>query len=195
MVFDRTAGGLGTIWAAGARLYRHRSLLGASLGVSSWQEGLNFIAKFRPERPIAEIQFWGHGKWGDARIGAERFSERSLSRNDALAPLLGRIGSRLAGKDALFWFRTCETLGTEHGQRFATALGDSLGCRVAGHTFVIAFWQSGLHVLAPGEAPTWDPEEGLLEGTSKEPRRARHSLPNAPNTITCFEGRIPDGWH
>ncbi len=62
MVFDRTAWGLGTIWAAGARLYRYRSLLDANLGASSWQEALNFIADFRPEQPIA----------GDSILGARQ---------------------------------------------------------------------------------------------------------------------------
>jgi hypothetical protein len=191
MIFDRTERRLGPIWAAGARLYRQRGLLDASRGVASWEEGLGFIAEQRPDQPIAEIQFWGHGKWGDARVGAQRFSARNLSPEDPLAPLLARIKRRLLGAEALFWFRTCETLGAKPGQRFATALGDALGCRVAGHTFVIAYWQSGLHVLAPGETPGWDVEEGLAAGTGDAPLRARHSLPWAPNTITCLQGRIP----
>jgi hypothetical protein len=200
MIFDPTCRGpgplpgLSTVWAAGARLYRRRGLLDASLGAASWQEALSFIATFSPEQPIAEIQFWGHGKWGDARIGEERFDERRLLASDELRPALGAIKKRLCSRDALFWFRTCETLGATRGQRFAAAFSEVLGCRIAGHTFVIGYWQSGLHVVAPGEHPSWDPAEGLVEGTADTPLRARHSLPGSPNTITCLESRIPSGF-
>lgn len=200
MVFDRTCSGpgpwpgLSTIWSAGALLYRRRGSLDASLGASSWDEALGFIAGYEPERPLAEIQFWGHGKWGDARIGEERFDERRLLRGDSLAPALAAIEKRLVSSEALFWFRTCETLGATRGQRFACALGERLGCRIAGHTFVISYWQSGLHVLAPGERPSWDPAEGLVAGTPNAPERASHSLPSSPNTITCWESRIPAGF-
>jgi hypothetical protein len=198
MVFDRSSRGpgplpgLSTIWASGARLYRWRGFLDASIAARSWDEALSFLAGFEPERPIAEIQFWGHGKWGDASIGEERFDERRLLRSDPLAPALAAIKKRLQSPEALFWFRTCETLGAARGQSFAVALAESLGCRVAGHTFVISYWQSGLHVLGPGEQPTWDPAEGLIAGTPDAPQRARHSLPYAPNTITCWASSIPE---
>jgi hypothetical protein len=200
MVFDRSScgpgplPGLSTIWASGARLYRWRGFLDASLAARSWDEALRFLAGFEPERPIGEIQFWGHGKWGDARIGDERFDERRLLRSDPLRPVLTAIQRRLSSPEALFWFRTCETLGAARGQRFAAAFGEAMGCRVAGHTFVISYWQSGLHVLGPGERATWDPTEGLIEGSADVPLRARHSLPNSPNTISCLQSRIPEGW-
>jgi hypothetical protein len=197
MVFDRTCGGpgpvpgLSTIWAAGARLYRARSSLDATLGAASWEEALSFVAGFEPERPIGEIQFWGHGKWGIALIGDDRFDERRLLWNDALAPALSAIKKRLPATRALFWFRTCETLGATRGHDFAAALSERLGCRVAGHTFVISYWQSGLHVLEPGRRPGWDPAEGLVRGTAGAPLQARHSLPHLPNTITCLQSSIP----
>jgi len=197
MVFDRTCHGpgpvpgLSTIWAAGARLYRARGALDATFGAGSWEEALSFVAGFEPDRPIGEIQFWGHGKWGDARIGQECFDERRLLRSDSLAPVVAAIKRRIESPEALFWFRTCETLGATRGQSFALALSELLGCRVAGHTFVISYWQSGLHVLAPGQRPGWDPAEGLVQGTPDAPLRASHSLPNLPNTITCWQSSIP----
>jgi len=197
MVFDRTCRGpgivpgLSTVWGAGARLYRARGALEATFGALSWDEALSFIAGFEPERPIGEIQFWGHGKWGSALIGDDRFDERSLLHNDALAPALSAIRKRLHSARSLFWFRTCETLGATRGHDFAAALSERLGCRVAGHTFVISYWQSGLHVLAPGQRPSWDPAEGLVQGTPDAPLRASHSLPNLPNTITCWQSSIP----
>lgn len=179
------------MWATGARLYRRRGFLDASLGASSWHEALSFIAGFERERAIREIQFWGHGKWGDARIGDECFDERRLLPSDPLAPLLATLQKRIHSPEALFWFRTCETLGATRGQSFAVALSERLGCRVAGHTFVISYWQSGLHVLAPGNRPSWDPAEGLARGTPDAPLSAKHSLPNSPNTITCWQSAIP----
>jgi hypothetical protein len=92
------------------------------------------------------------------------------------------------------WFRTCETFGADRGQRFACALGDRMGVRVAGHTFVIGVWQSGLHALDPGARPSWDPREGLVEGNAARPIRAAPSMPGAPNTITCFSGSIPESF-
>jgi hypothetical protein len=96
--------------------------------------------------------------------------------------------------DALLWFRTCETLGAHAGQDFAAALTDATGARVAGHTFVIGFFQSGLHCLRPGVAPHWSAEEGLAQGSAERPQSALPSTPDAPNTITCLTGAIPDGF-
>jgi hypothetical protein len=92
------------------------------------------------------------------------------------------------------WFRTCETFGAARGIDFARRLADHLGARVAGHTFVIGFHQSGLHGLAPGCAADWSGDEGLSEGKAEDPRRARSSSPWAPRTITCLTGRVPEEW-
>jgi len=66
------------------------------------------------------------------------------------------------------------------------ALADFAGVRVAGHTFEIGFFQSGLHVLAPGAAPDWAESEGLARGTPEAPERSLPSGPREPNTITCL---------
>ena len=80
------------------------------------------------------------------------------------------------------------------GIDFAERLADFLGARVAGHTYVIHFHQSGLHGLAPGCRADWAPDEGIVEGTAAEPRRARRSAPWEPRTITCLAGRVPAAW-
>ena len=191
VIYDRTAGGLSAAWWAGTGLYRALGRVGATHGAASWLEALDFLARSR--EPIEEVQLWAHGKWGDARLGDTLLSERSLVRASELRPALGELRARLA-PNALFWFRTCETFGAERGLSFARAFADFMGCRAAGHTYVIAVWQSGLHALEPGEVPSWDPAEGLREGTPKAPERALHSMPGAPNTITCFDGSIPEAF-
>jgi hypothetical protein len=194
LVYDRTAGGLAWAWAAGARLYRARGWLDGARGAASWSEAFDYLASAAPDRQLAEIQFWGHGKWGDARIGDERFDVRSLSRGHPHATALDGVRARFA-EDALFWFRTCETLGANAGKELARVLGDALGCSVAGHTHVIDFFQSGLHALRPGRTPSWDPAEGLAAGTPERPLRALRSHPALPGTITCLDGQLPEWAH
>ena len=82
---------------------------------------------------------------------------------------LARFREQLA-PNALIWFRTCETLGANAGIEFAERLADWTGARIAGHTHVIGFHQSGLHALAPGVAADWSPTEGLVEGTADAPQ-------------------------
>jgi hypothetical protein len=180
---------LGLSWRAGASLYRARGLLDAAFGATNFEAALEFLAQ--AERPIEEIQFWGHGKWGRALIARESFDRSALAPGHRLRPKLDAVRERLV-PGALVWFRTCETLGARAGQDFARALGDFWGARVAGHTYSIGFWQSGLHALAPGGTPDWDPGEGLAAGTPEHPEGAHTSGPNRPNTITCLTGRLPE---
>ena len=197
VVFDRTCRGatalpgLSHAWSLGSWLYRARGAADVSFGASSWHEALEFLGTHRRESPIGEIQFWGHGKWGDARIGGDCLTERSLGRHGELRALIGAVADRMSS-GALFWLRTCESFGAARGHRFASALADRFGARVAGHTYVIGWWQSGLHRLDPGSVPDWDPEEGLLEGNAARPERAAWSTPAAPRTITCLDAALPD---
>jgi hypothetical protein len=197
LVYDRTCaghlGGLSTAWSAGSRLYRWLDRIDASFGATSWQEGLAWICERSKDRAIAEIQFWGHGKWGCALVASDVLDARALSESSPLHRPLREIRERLA-PDALWWFRTCETFGAHRGIEFARRWTDFLGARAAGHTYVIGVWQSGLHGLAPGRAPDWSASEGLAEGTPAEPRRARVSLPTETRTISCFDGKVPSEW-
>ncbi len=203
LVFDRTcvpgAGdgrplALSPIWRAGASLYRALGRIDAQLGVSSWREALAWLLALQPSSPIGEIQYWGHGRWGRALCGTDALSRASLSHGplaDGLRALSERL---LPDGESLLWFRTCELFGARAGHDFARAWADALGARVAGHTFVIGFHQSGLHSLRPGEQPGWPLDEGIARGTPDAPEAARPSRPWAPNTITCLHGKIPEGY-
>ena len=103
------------------------------------------------------------------------------------------VRSRLS-PDATWWFRTCETVSADVGRRFARDFADHQGVAVAGHTYVIGPFQSGLHLLRPGAEPHWTPDEGLSEGTPSRPIRARWSRWSEPHTITCLHGAVPPGW-
>ena len=118
---------------------------------------------------------------------------RSLGRGHDHRAGLDAMRARLA-PGALVWFRTCETFGAGAGIAFAERLAEALGARVAGHTHVIGFHQSGLHGLVPGARAGWAPDEGLEKGTPEAPIRARPSRPWAPRTITCLHGRVPPAW-
>jgi hypothetical protein len=199
MVFDRTCAGRGlrpglsAAWRAGSILYRGLGRLDGSFGVTSWDEAFAWLAAFEPSRPIAEIQYWGHGKWGRALVDGEAFDASALRQGHRLHAGLAAVRERLA-PDALLWFRTCETLGARAGHELAMRLADHLGARVAGHTFVIHGLQSGLHGVAPGVRPDWPADEGLAEGTAENPVRACWSAASSPHTITCLDGEVPAAW-
>ncbi len=195
LLYDRTCqgriGGLSRIWAAGSTLYRRLGRIDAVHGAATWDDGLAWLAAL-PE-PIDELQYWGHGKWGAALIDGTPLDARSLAVQAPLRRQLDALRERLAPQ-ALVWFRTCETFGARPGIDFAERLADFLGVRVAGHTFVIHYHQSGLHGLAPGRRADWSPDEGLAEGTAEQPTRAKSSAPWAPRTVTCWSGRVPEAW-
>jgi hypothetical protein len=201
MLYDRTCKrrdywpGLSHAWEVGADLYTGLGRLDGYRGIASWEEGFAWLAGHEPGRAIGEIQFWGHGKWGEARVGRDVVNERTLLHDSSLAALLAQVRRRLLpDARSTFWFRTCETLGAHPGQSFARAWSDFWRCRTAGHTFIIGYWQSGLHTLHPEHQPAWPPEEGLRHGDPRCPRQALWSAPWAPNTISCLSGSIPAGY-
>jgi hypothetical protein len=186
--------GLTSSWIVGGALYRGLGRIDASYGATSWEDALAWLCSVEPSKKVDEIQFWGHGTWGRVLIGRDRLDadavkDRSHSRHGDLKALR----ERLTGPQALMWFRSCETFGREAGHHFASAWTRFFGCRVAGYTYVIGPWQSGLHSLAPGQTPSWSVAEGLPVDVA-EPRHARMSGPLEPNTISCLHGRIPDGF-
>ena len=93
VIYDRTCvsgypwPGLSRYWGAGARLYRGLGRVDGGRAVQSWADALDWLVECEPGRAIAEVQFWGHGKWGEARIGAEVLNLRTLLFGDD--PLLG----------------------------------------------------------------------------------------------------------
>jgi hypothetical protein len=199
LIYDRTCGGraglpgLSHAWGAGRHLYRGLGRIDAGFGAASWSEALDWLAGVRATRPIGEIQFWGHGRFGCALIAGEVLDLHALSPGHPLHERLARIRDRmLRGRDGLWWFRTCETFGGTAGHAFARAWTQFFACRAAGHTHVIGVWQSGLHALLPGAEPTWSVDEGLAASASAP--AALPSRPGAPNTIHFLSGRIPPGF-
>ena len=199
MIYDATPGTndklLRASWAAGARLYRAMGRVDRFHGASSWSDAFAFVASLSSGREIAEIQYWGHGRWGRAMIGDDVLSARSFDRDHVHRPGLDRVRERLLPRgESLIWFRTCETFGADSGQRFASRLTDELGARAAGHTYVIGPFQSGLHGLRPGALPRWSAEEGLCAGTAGDPAQALMSTASAPNTIHFMNNAFPEAW-
>jgi Domain of unknown function (DUF4347) len=195
IVYDRTQRArapraLGYSWQYGTHLYRALGRVDAAYGARDFGGALRFLESHEPGRAISELQFWGHGKWGKVFVDRDALDRSVLAPSHRYHELFRAFRARLT-PNALLWFRTCETLGARAGQDFARALGDATGARVAGHTYVIGFFQSGLHCLRPGTTPTWSATEGLSRGSADSPEVALTSLPSAPNTITCLDGEVP----
>ena len=192
VVYDKTCvktrGRLSPIWAAGARMYRALRRVDAVHGVESWDEALTWLGAQRES--LDEIQYWGHGKWGCALVGEDALDTTALHMRRAK---LDAVKERVT-PGGLIWFRTCETFGAKRGIDFAHRLADYFGTRIAGHTYIIAFHQSGLHALAPGARADWSADEGLAEGTADDPVRAKWSRPWIPRTITALTGAVPAAW-
>jgi hypothetical protein len=193
MFFDDTCGGkwglpgLSASWLWGGRLYRGLGRLDACQGVSTWVDALDWLNSYESSRLIAEIQFWGHGRWGglyleedvlqaDALCPGHPVHERLL----ALKPRMRKDGS------SLWWFRSCDTVGSRVGHEFAREWSRFFNCRVAGHTHQILFWQSGLQLLEAGREPSWPEEEGVVENLE----HAAYSSWRAPRTICCLQNEI-----
>ncbi len=184
--------GLTRIWAVGARLFRALGWIDLHKSAQSWEEAFRWVALAARPRPIAEIQFWGHGKWGCALIANDVLDANVVKASHPLFPHIEAIRARLLpNQGSVLWFRTCETFGSELGRSFARAWADRLKCRVAGHTYMIGIFQSGLGSLTPEETPAWSGSEGVAKGTAVQPTKARRSSPFAPRTITCLSHKLP----
>lgn len=199
LLYDRTCSGpgvrpgLSTVWGAGATLYRTAGRIDVAHGVTSWDEAARALETAAPSADIEEVQYWGHGRFGRIFVARDCLSATSLGLAPARFFAVLRDRLRPSAR-ALFWMRTCEAFGGRPGHDFAARLADFLGVPVAGHTYVIGFWQSGLHGLLPGAAPSWSPEEGVKEGTGGAPRLGAWSTPLEPRTISCLEGSVPNEW-
>lgn len=199
MLFDRTCSGkrlrpgLSHAWWTGGHLYRMMRRFDAWHGTDTWDDGLAWLASVARDRPIAEIQYWGHGKWGELFVDRQGLGADALQPCHPLHRHLAAIRERLV-PDHLWWFRTCEAFGAARGQDFARRFTDFFGGRAAGHTYIIGLWQSGLHSLRAGEVPTWPTGEGLSRGTPDAPLEALWSRRREPNTVHFLSGQIPDGY-
>jgi hypothetical protein len=193
LVFDRTCTWLSRAWGTGAHLYRGLRRIDAARPVSSWDDALGWLGTHAGDQPIGEIQYWGHGRWGHVLVESDVLDAARLRPTHASFSAIERVRERLV-PDARVWLRTCEAFGADAGHDFAMRLADTLGVRVAGHTFVIGAVQSGLRTLVPGARPTWSTSEGVCEGTPAQPIRAHGSSFSRPRTVTCFTGSFSDSW-
>lgn len=199
LVFDRTCAGRGALpglsdaWRSGSLLYRGLGRIDAAHGVSSWHDALDWLVREAERRgqPIDEVQVWGHGRRGRGLVDRDVLDVSALRPGARLHEPLRALRAAFAPASTGFWFRTCESLGGVIGQDFARAWTDFFGHRLAGHTHVIGFWQSGLHSLAPGAQPSWSTLEGVR---SNENEVALPSSPFLPRTIHCLQGAVPRGW-
>lgn len=199
LVFDCTCVGRGArpglsdAWRAGKVLYRGLGRIDAAFGASSWSEALGWLVREaeRTGRPLGEVQYWGHGRRGRGLVDADLLDVGSLRAGGLHHDRLRALREAFAVDASGFWFRTCETLGGQIGQTFAREWADFFGHRVAGHTHVIGFWQSGLYSLRPGAQPSWATSEGAR---GSEAAVALDSAPTLPHTISCLSGTIPAGW-
>lgn len=158
---------------------------------TTWPEAIDRVLAGCEHAGVAELQYWGHGKWGRVLIGAESLDRDAISPAGPLHDRIRALGTLMHGPDAHVWFRTCETLGAHRGHAMAQELCEQLGCAVAGHTFIVGPWQSGLHLLRPGARPEWPADEGLLEGTPELPVRAAWSRAWHPRTVSCMRRALP----
>ena len=204
MIYDRTCRGrrglpgLSHAWAAGGRLYHAMGRLDAWCGAASWAEALDWLATVRAGEPVAEVQLWMHGRWGQARIAGEALDAAALEPGHPHHARLVALRERLVpGGSALFWFRTCETFGRAEGHAFARAWTGFFGCRAAGHTHVIGIFQSGLHLLEPGGTPDWPVDEGMAPGAPRDEAVRTIGAPSrpwSPRTVTFLAGQVPRGY-
>ena len=192
MVYDRTCRGpgpvpgLATTWWLGGHLYRALGRLDAWAGFARWADAIDWLCEQSASsgRPIGEIQYWGHGHPGLVRMGSQQLTRAALVQGQPLFEPLERLRGRLLpGGEALFWFRTCQTFSGAEGHAFARDWTRFFRARAAGHTFIIGPLQSGLHLLAPGEEPSWPQDEGGHVWSSFR----------APSTITFLHGKVRPG--
>lgn len=190
MVYDRNPSAgwfLVLSWRVGAWLYALLGRIDEWYGATSWEDALTWLATVRPQESLDEVQFWSHGKFGNARIGTSLLDAQSVEKGSDLYEPLVAVRMRMPSL-SLWWFRTCSTYGTPVGMHFARVFTDFIGCKTAGHTYIIGPFQSGLHSLEPGQEPSWSSDEGVEAG------RPLWSKPHLPYTITCFGGRVPKGY-
>src|SRR5690606_23583997 len=90
--------GLSHSWWVGGMLYSTLGRLDDWRGFSSWGEALTWLAEHRGSEAVGEIQFWGHGKWGCAKIGDESLDIELLDpgheHHDKLLAIRERLHAR-----------------------------------------------------------------------------------------------------
>lgn len=201
LVYDKTCNGyrglLKLTWIIGTWLYCLFGRAQGRYGAKSWADALNWLISQGDQKgPITEVQFWGHGRPGAVIIGDTTLSLASLMY---YRPHILDLQRRMV-YNGVFWFRSCSAFAGRNGQRFARAMAKMLERRVAGHTYFIWLWHSGLRVVQrptednPLPIANWDLLEGIGAGTAEMPFRLSKSGPRQPRTIGCWRTQIPWPW-
>ncbi len=165
---------LSAAWGGGSLVYRPD----IEVAANQWDIAIAQLEAAKPQMGhIDQVQVWTH-----CRSAAPLMGNRGLSPAQ-----LERIASILRphlDSQSTFWWRGCHTFRGRSGKEFAETGAELLGCWHAGHTaqtsslpFVV--FQSGLHVVRPGQAADWPNSEG------------GKSYPGKPNTVTITKMRIP----
>ena len=157
---------------------------------SSWEDALAWLASQAERSVIDEIQYWGHGKWGCARIEGESLDEHSLksgtrpSRPLRYDPRVASLRFSVVVSQLRDLWRRCRPSLRSIVEQFFWLSHR----RTHLHYRTSTKWSSS---PATGEEPHWPREEGLAEGSPEAPIRAKWSHLSAPNTISCFHGSVP----
>jgi hypothetical protein len=186
-------GGLTRYWKLGTLYHRLAWRAHASAGFAAWSDALTWAVEIAQHRgaPIAELQAWGHGGFGYMQMGRDRWSAATM--DGELAPSIERFRGVLH-PEALVWFRCCSAFGHTEGRAFAKHVARTLRCRVAGHTYIIGFWQSGTHSVTPAGEPSWAAEEGIDYDDRGHVRGAKVAAAGEPRTLSALRFGLPDGW-
>lgn len=191
MVFDDSENSLlEETWKFGAQLYKLRGDFDKIIGVHSFDEMFHALALI--DDYLDSVQIWCHGLPGWVIIN-NQWTRRPFGLKE---PVVREVASKLT-EESLLWFRTCATFAGPRGKEFAESAAEDLGCRVAGHTHLIAIWQAGLHSLGPGEKAAWSDQEGYLSKRATDDVSAMNmkwSQPWSTKSIFCMRGEIPQGW-
>lgn len=175
-------------WTAGGKLYKLFRNVDHFIGVSSWEEAFEWLNTVAPGQKIKQIQFWGHGSPGKVWINGKSLSRFVKNPASAYHEHALELKKRLT-EDSTIWFRSCAVFSRQEGHDFAKDMSTFFNCKIAAHTYIVAFFQSGLHSLKPGQTPSWSITEGVnLDG------KTLWSRINSPNTIICLQGVVPSDW-
>lgn len=170
---------LAILFAIAARLYKVLGIIDEYYAADSWHsipwENLSAGEDFN------QIHYWGHGVPGGAYLNHVNLWN-ALADSPNLAASIKEVLSSYSG---ILWLRTCSSFQGSVGQAFASALSYHLNRIVVGHTYNIAIFQSGGHVLGKDKVPYWDTKEGADRQWSSY---------KAPNTIFCIQNSIPRKW-
>lgn len=179
---------LSSTWFAGGRLYKTFRSLDFCIGVDCWEDAFDWLLSVEKDKKISMIQFWGHGSPGNIFINNEQINTGIIRKDNVYHERALKLKDRLSD-DAVIWLRSCGVFAGPSGHYFAKRWAKFFDCTIAGHTFIVGPFQSGLHTIKPNEEPTWD----LKEGFDKQGNLLISKL-WSPNTIFCLRGDIPKGW-